>query len=101
MPCVEGSSQLWRPGPGARFCLLKRHPIVAITMVREPTVAGWVPILASPNLRHAFALISDEVDASLVFVLRYGLNLREFLFDVYMNTCRNWSSYLSPNLKPP
>jgi hypothetical protein len=28
---------------------------------------------------HAFALISDEVDASLVFVLRYGLNLREFL----------------------
>ena len=57
--------------------------------------------MASPNLRHAFALISDEVDASLVFVLRYGLNLREFLFDVYMSTCRNWSSYLSPNLKPP
>ena len=50
----------------------------------------------SPNLRHAFALISDEVDASLVFFLRYGLNLREFLFDVYMNTYRNWSSYLSP-----
>jgi hypothetical protein len=41
------------------------------------------------NLRHAFALISDEVDASLIFVLRYGLNLREFL-------CRNWPSYLSP-----
>ncbi len=59
-------------------------------------MAGWVPILASPDLRHAFALISDEVDASLVFVLRYGLNLREFLFDVYMNTCRKWSSYLSP-----
>ena len=57
---------------------------------------GWVPILASPNLRHAFALTSDEVDASLVFVLRYGLNLREFLLDVYMNTYRNWSSYLSP-----
>ncbi len=52
-------------------------------------------MLAS-NLRHAFALISDEVDASLVFVLRYGLNLREFLFDVNMNACRNWSSYLSP-----
>ncbi len=61
-------------------------------------MAGWVPVLASPYLRHAFALISDEVDASLVFVLRYRLNLRdsEFLFDVYMNTYRNWSSYLSP-----
>ena len=59
-------------------------------------MAGWVPVLASPYLRHAFALISDEVDASLVFVLRYGRNLREFLFDVYMNTYRNWSSYLSP-----
>ncbi len=76
--------------------MLKRRPIVVIMMVREPTVAGSVPVLASPNLRHAFALISDEVDASLVFVFRYGLNLREFLFDVYMNTCRNWSSYLSP-----
>ena len=52
--------------------------------------------MASPNLRHAFALISDEVDANLVFVLRYGLNLREFLFGVYMNKCRSWSSYLSP-----
>ncbi len=30
-----------------------------------PIVAGWAPVLASPNLRHAFALISDEVDASL------------------------------------
>ena len=54
----------------------------------------WAPVLDSPNLRHAFALIGDEVDASLVFVLRCGLSLREFLFDVYMNTCRNWSSYL-------
>ena len=96
MPCVEGSNQLWRPGPGARISLLKRHPIVAIMMVRELTVAVWAHVLASPNLRHAFAAISDEVDASLVFVFRYGLNLREFLFDVYMNTCRNWSSYLSP-----
>ena len=59
-------------------------------------MAGWAPVLASPDLRHAFALISDEVDASLVFVLRYGRNLREFLFDVYMNTYRNWSSYQSP-----
>ena len=57
-------------------------------------MAGWVPVLPSPDLRHAFAAISDEVDASLVFVFRYGLNLREFLFDVYMNTYRN--SYLSP-----
>ena len=59
-------------------------------------MAGWVPVLASTNLRHAFAAMSDEVDASLVFVFRYGLNLREFLFDVYKNTCRSWSSYLSP-----
>jgi hypothetical protein len=55
----------------------------------------WVPVLASTNLRHAFPLMSDEVDASLVFVFRYGLKVREFLFDVYMNTCRNWSSYLT------
>ncbi len=96
MPCVEGSNQLWRPGPGARFCLLKRRPIVVIMMVREPTVAGSVPVLASPNLRHAFALISDEVDASLVFVLRYGLNLREVLFDVYTDARRIWSSHLRP-----
>ena len=33
MPYVEGSNQLCRPGPGARCCLLKRHPIVAIMMV--------------------------------------------------------------------
>ncbi len=59
-------------------------------------MAGWVPVLASTNLRHAFAAMSDEVDASLVFVLRYGLNLREFLFDVYINKYRKWSSYLSP-----
>ena len=59
-------------------------------------MAGWVPIMASPNLRHAFALISDEVDASLVFALRCGLKLQEPLFDVHMNTYRNWSSYLSP-----
>ena len=59
-------------------------------------MAGWVPVLASPNLRHAFALISDEVDASLVFVLRYGLNLREVLFDVYMDARRICSSHLRP-----
>jgi hypothetical protein len=59
-------------------------------------VAGWVPIFASPILRHAFALISDEVDVSLVFALRHGLSLQEFLFDVHMNTYSNWSSYLSP-----
>ena len=52
--------------------------------------------MASPNLRHAFALISDEVDASLVFVLRYGLNLREVLFDCYTDARRIWSSHLSP-----
>ena len=46
-------------------------------------MAGWVPVLASTNLRHAFAAMSDEVDASLVFVFRYGLNLREFLFSYY------------------
>jgi hypothetical protein len=39
VPCVEGSL-LWRPGPGARICLLKRHPMVAIRMIREPTVSG-------------------------------------------------------------
>jgi hypothetical protein len=80
MPCVEGSL-LWRPGPGARICLLKRHPMVAIMMIREPTVSGRMGAsFGFPNLRHAFALISDDVDASLVsdvtvFVLRYGLNL--------------------------
>ncbi len=41
-------------------------------------MAVWAHVLASPNLRHAFDLISDEVDARLVFVLRYGLNLLEF-----------------------
>ncbi len=45
--------------------------------------------MASTNLRHAFALMRDGVDASLVFVFRYGLNVGEFLFDVYMNTCRS------------
>ncbi len=36
-------------------------------MVRKLTVAGWEPALAFPSLRRAFALLSDEVDASLLY----------------------------------
>jgi hypothetical protein len=50
-----------------RLCLLKRHLIMVIRMVRKLTVAGWEPALAFPSLRRAFALLSDEVDASLLY----------------------------------
>jgi hypothetical protein len=64
-------------------------------MVREPTADGWLPVLAFPNLRHAFALFSDEVDASLGFRLTYGL-FCEGSYLTPMTTRRIWSSYLSP-----
>jgi hypothetical protein len=73
MPCVEGSNQLWRrPGPQWSALLFAettseshRGDNDGMRAHTGPTVAGWAPVLASPNLRHAFALISDEVDASL------------------------------------
>jgi hypothetical protein len=47
--------------------LFAETTLVAIPMAREPTGDGWVPVMASPNRRHAFALFSDEVDAIFDF----------------------------------
>jgi hypothetical protein len=64
-PCVEGPNQICQEHA---FCLLKRHPIVVIMMVREPTVVGWVPVLDSPNLRRGlWSIAAKDLIAGLTF----------------------------------